>query len=102
MRIAMCNMKAVYNNIDANKEQITHAVSEAGKAGAQLVLFPEFCLTGFGLDKELLSSVARSVGLREWFLNLSKICGIAIGGSFLEYEPDCNQSCNTYGLFFPC
>ena len=100
MKIAITNMKAIYNNVEANKKMIKEYVYEASQNGAELILFPEFCLTGFGLDKCLLPSIIESVGIRQWFADLSSMEGIAIGASFLEYIPEENESYNTYGLFF--
>ena len=73
MKIAITNMKAIYNNVEANKKMIKEYVYEASQNGAELILFPEFCLTGFGLDKCLLPSIIESVGIRQWFADLSSM-----------------------------
>ncbi|HMM49095.1 MAG TPA: NAD+ synthase [Miltoncostaeaceae bacterium] len=66
MRIACAQINPIVGDIAGNGRRIGAAVARAADAGADLVLFPEFALTGFPLqdllfDRDLLVGVEREL-----------------------------------------
>ena len=54
MRIALAQMNTVVGDLDGNRAQILHRLTEARDAGADLVLFPELAVTGYPPEDLLL------------------------------------------------
>ena len=54
MRIALAQLNVVVGDLDGNVERITAAVSEAQRAAADLVVFPELAVTGYPPEDLLL------------------------------------------------
>jgi predicted amidohydrolase len=52
VRIALAQVDSRYGDLDANAERARSAVAEARAGGADLVVFPELQLTGYGLGAE--------------------------------------------------
>ncbi len=87
MRIAIAQINPIVGDIQGNAEKILHGIGQAEKAKAELVLFPELCLTGYPPEDLLLlphfieaaqealnkiihktSGIAAIVGLPRWNL----------------------------------
>ena len=49
MRIALAQVDSRYGDLDANVERVREALAEARAGGADLVVFPELQLSGYGL-----------------------------------------------------
>ncbi len=54
LRIALCQLNSTVGDIVGNERKITAALEEARRRGAQLVLFPELCVTGYPPEDLLL------------------------------------------------
>ncbi len=54
LRIALCQLNPTVGDIAGNERKITEALAEACGRGAQLVLFPELCVTGYPPEDLLL------------------------------------------------
>jgi predicted amidohydrolase len=52
VRIALAQVDSRYGDLDANAERARSAMAEARAGGADLVVFPELQLTGYGLGAE--------------------------------------------------
>lgn len=90
-----------------NLEVVAHFASEASSQGAQIIIFPECCLTGYWflrhLSREELTELAESVPdgpCTEKLLALSKEHQITIGAGLVELGDD-NGLYNTYVVASP-
>ena len=54
MRLALAQIDTVVGDLDGNRERILGRLTEARAAGADLVLFPELCVTGYPPEDLLL------------------------------------------------
>jgi NAD+ synthase (glutamine-hydrolysing) len=54
LRIALAQINATVGDVDGNAELVSEAIGEAREAGAQLVLLPELCLSGYPPEDVLL------------------------------------------------
>jgi len=54
LRLALAQLNAVVGDLDGNREKILEYVSEAGSAGADLIVFPELATTGYPPEDLLL------------------------------------------------
>jgi NAD+ synthase (glutamine-hydrolysing) len=54
MRLALAQLNTVVGDLDGNRERIVEAISEGGRAGADLVLVPELAVTGYPPEDLLL------------------------------------------------
>ena len=54
LRLALAQINATVGDVDGNAELISEAIGEAREAGAQLVLLPELCLSGYPPEDLLL------------------------------------------------
>jgi predicted amidohydrolase len=52
-RATIAQWKAELNDVEANREAIIRGIEEAGKAGVQLLIFPELFLTGYNMRNEV-------------------------------------------------
>lgn len=50
MNLALVNYQTVWGDKKANLERISDYCEEAGKRGADMIVFPETALTGYGND----------------------------------------------------
>ena len=50
-RLAVCQFDPVFLNKEANLDKMEDMARRAALAGAQLVIFPECCVTGYGLEQ---------------------------------------------------
>ena len=53
MKVALCQINIEFENKEYNKKKIIAKVKEAKNNEANLCLFPEMTLTGFGINVEL-------------------------------------------------
>jgi NAD+ synthase (glutamine-hydrolysing) len=54
MRLALAQIDTVVGDLDGNRERILQRLEEGRSAGADLVLFPELCVTGYPPEDLLL------------------------------------------------
>src|SRR5207344_1908083 len=54
MRLALAQIDTVVGDLDGNRERILQRLDEGRSAGADLVLFPELCVTGYPPEDLLL------------------------------------------------
>lgn len=79
MKIAMCQMKIVYENKEANIRQAEEYIKEAAAGQADIILFPEMSMTGFSMLTDYTSeSKTRTVTLNK-FREFAKRYKINIG-----------------------
>jgi hypothetical protein len=101
MKVAVVHMPTVFADVEENLRIAETYTADAAKAGAELIVFPEFFTTGFALNFELYEAIRKSGSVEERLRALSRDCGIAVGGSYLHYDPAARNAYNTFGLFFP-
>lgn len=83
MRVAIAQMEIIQGNIQENLQKIKKFVSAAKRKKADVVVFPEYCLTGSMRGKQDLAE--RKKKFRGIFSALAKKSGIDIlAGSFVE------------------
>jgi len=56
LRVALAQMNATVGDLEGNGERIASLIGEAREEGAQLVVFPELCLTGYPPEDLLLKT----------------------------------------------
>ena len=54
MRLALAQINTVVGDLDGNRHRIVAGMREAREAGADIVLFPELCVTGYPAEDLLL------------------------------------------------
>ncbi len=56
LRLALAQINPTVGDVEGNAELISEAIGRAREAGAQLVLLPELCLSGYPPEDLLLRS----------------------------------------------
>jgi predicted amidohydrolase len=91
LSVAVAQLAPVFGDLDGNRAQVADAINSAALAGAELVVLPELCVTGYAFADE---SQARELGepadgptLRQW-RELADQHGIVIVGGFCELDGD--------------
>ncbi|MEX2252803.1 MAG: carbon-nitrogen hydrolase family protein, partial [Thermoleophilaceae bacterium] len=89
MRVAAIQMEAAVPDLAANLEQAERLGDEAGAAGADWIVLPEFFTTGIGFLPELAdAALAPDGAATQLLLGLAARHGAWAGGSFLCRDPD--------------
>ncbi|PYE39961.1 putative amidohydrolase [Rhizobium sp. PP-F2F-G20b] len=106
LRVATVQFQHRASDKAYNLSRVEAFAREARKAGAELVLMPEMCISGYwhvpNLDASELAALAEPVdgpSLRE-VTSLASSLGIAIGVGWVEIGDD-NRFYNAYRLCFP-
>lgn len=73
IRLALCQLNATVGDIAGNAERVCRGLDAAQRAGAELALFPELCLTGYPPEDLLL----RETFLRDVRTALTRIAAQA-------------------------
>lgn len=88
VRVATVAPAVVVGDIQHNVDRIKHNVLEAHSRGAEIIVFPELCVTGYSCgdmfrDATLLSATSDGLeALRQWSENLS--CVIVVGAPLMH------------------
>src|SRR3982751_3708671 len=106
IRVATVQFQHAPGDKSYNFERIRHFVTEAARSGAEIVAFPEMCLTGYWhvrkLSREDFVALAEPVpegpSARE-LLRLSRELGMTIGAGLLELSDD--KVYNAYVVAMP-
>ncbi len=51
LKLALVNMQPVWGDKDANLKKMVRMANEAADNGAQMIVFPEMCLTGYAMEQ---------------------------------------------------
>jgi N-carbamoylputrescine amidase len=100
--IRVAAVQAVSKNgaVDFNLAHAEQFVREAARAGAELVLCPEFLAPGYIYDEAIWDVAELAGGATEtWLSRLARELGLLIGASYLEARGD--DFFNTFSLFGP-
>jgi NAD+ synthase (glutamine-hydrolysing) len=116
LRLALAQINTVVGDLDGNRERILRGLREAGKAGADLVLFPELSVTGYPPEDllfrpEFLRQARRSldeiaaeatetaalVGFPWLERDLYNACAVCAGGEVKAIYP--KRFLPNYGVF---
>lgn len=99
MRIALCQLKIIFENWDINTKRADSFITTAVKEGADIILFPEMCLTGFSMNiRRTAEQMSNSKTLR-FFQEQACKKKIAIGfGWTVQNERDKNKAENHYTI----
>lgn len=85
VKVAAIQMNSVINEVDANLREAEKHINYATKAGAKLVLLPEFLPTGYGWEPTIWDAAESRTGKTvQWMCRISKLYGIYLGTSYLE------------------
>ena len=91
VQIACAQLALVFGDVDGNRAQTASAVQEAARAGADLIVLPELCTTGYAFTDE---SEARELGepadgptLAQWRA-LASAHQLVIVGGFCELDAE--------------
>lgn len=95
MRILLAQINPIIGDIDGNTEKILLGIKEAYKARAELVVFPELCLTGYPPEDFLLMPHFIEAAERA----LQKIIQKCIGITAIIGTPRINYDRKEKGLF---
>ena len=82
--VAAVQMKSSIGNARENATRICKWMSEAAREGAQLVFFPECCLTGYGIAQAEEVAVAADEDSIAQVEKCSAELGVTIGYGFIE------------------
>ena len=86
--------------VEANLERATGFADEAARAGARIVIFPEFMPTGYLLTTDIWNAgEPRNGPTVNWLQSNSRRLGVYLGTSFLEAEGE--DFLNTFMLTDP-
>jgi len=100
VRVAAVQMESKNGLVEANLEHATPLVEQAARAGAQLILLPEFMPTGYTFSTAIWDGAEPGNGLTvQWLKANSKQLGIWLGTSFLEADGE--HFFNTFVLATP-
>jgi predicted amidohydrolase len=100
MKVAAIQMKAELGNVKANLESAEKLARSAFKAGADMVILPEFFTSAMGFHTKMLDVVRPINGKpTQLLINLAQKHNGIIGGSFIAIRGD--ESYNTFVLAFP-
>ncbi|HTI50575.1 MAG TPA: carbon-nitrogen hydrolase family protein [Planctomycetaceae bacterium] len=100
LRVAAVQLRSVNGDIPANLARARGFVEQAVRAGAQLVLFPEFMATGYAWTEKIWDSAEPKIGpTAAWLAEMSRRHGIWLGTTFLEADGD--DFFNTFVLTAP-
>ncbi|CAN7728412.1 carbon-nitrogen hydrolase family protein [Phyllobacterium sp. LjRoot231] len=87
MKFAALQMQSVPGNVQANLARIEHAAIEAAKSGAELLITPELCITGYGAGDAITTLAEPANGNQIRALqSISRTNGIAIIAGFAERD----------------
>ena len=99
MKIAAIQINAVLADIEKNLQKSELLISEAVKAGAELVLLPEFFASAIGFTQQMLDVPIKGKEVKEKLKQWATSYRMIIGGSYLFF--DGKESCNVFELVFP-
>ena len=116
MRLALAQINTTVGDLDGNRERILGRLAEARDAGADLVLFPELCVTGYPPEDLLLRpafirearrsleriaaethGIAALVGCPLLDRDLVNACAVCAGGELRAVYP--KRFLPNYGVF---
>src|SRR5436190_15025878 len=102
IRVATVQFQHAPSDKAYNLGRVRHFVAEAARAGVEIVVFPEMCLTGYWhvrkLDRESFEALAEPVPAgpcTQELMRLSTENGMTIGAGLLERTDD-GRVCNSY------
>ena len=89
MRVAAIQLEARVGDVEANLEACERLGDQAGSAGAEAIVLPEFFTTGVGFVEELAdAALAPDGAASELLRSLARRHGALVGGSFLCRDVD--------------
>ena len=107
LRVAAVQLESIAGDKKTNFEKMESFIEKAVKEGAQLILFPECCITGYwyirNLTKDELEDLSEPVTEGESsqkVISLSEKHGIAIGAGLIEKDKD-GSYYNSYIIAMP-
>ncbi len=91
IQIACAQLAPVFGDVEGNRARAAEAVEEAARAGADLVVLPELCTTGYAFTDESeaceLGEPANGPTLEQWRA-LAAAHRVVIVGGFCELDPE--------------
>ena len=100
VRVAAVQMESKNGLVEANLHHATPLVEQAARAGAQLILLPEFMPTGYIFSTAIWDGAEPKRGLTvQWLCENSKRLNVWVGTSFLEADGE--DFFNTFVLATP-
>ena len=107
IRVAAVQFQHQPGDKDYNLGRVRHFVSEAAKSGAEIVVFPEMCLTGYWhvrkLSREQVQALAEPIpdgDSTQELLRMSRQHRITIGAGLIERDDD-GRFYNAYVVAMP-
>ena len=89
MRVAAIQLEAELADVTRNLETCARLGRDAGRAGAEIIVLPEFFTSGVAFDEKMLGCARPANGEPfELLKELSQRYGALAGGSFLCADPD--------------
>jgi len=95
-------MNIMWEDKEKNKEKAQKFIEDASINNADLVLFPEMCLTGFSMNVENIGERPdSSLGTTDWFLRKAKEFDIHIGFGHVELHSSTKKGFNMFTIVSP-
>lgn len=91
VKIAVSQFRAELGHRSGNLNRCLQYIEQAGKAGAQIICFPELCHTGYGLKKEEVTTAAEVLETADFLKPLSECAlqnHIYVIYSYIEKDAD--------------
>lgn len=96
MKIAIAQMDIAWNKVNENYLKIEDFIKEAKDKKAELILFPEMCLTGFNMD--IYSFKQSEKEILAWFNGKAIENKINIGFGYAVFDNNKNKGANKYAV----
>jgi N-carbamoylputrescine amidase len=105
MKVAAVQYAPVFRAVEANRNTAVKMVHLAAEAGAQLIVLPELCLTGYSFMNKLAAAPFAEVVPESpafvGFQELSSALDVAIAWGFMEKDPGTGKLYNAQALVLP-
>lgn len=97
MKIAAIQINADFANVAYNLDNAEKWIRKSVRAGAKLVVLPEFFTSAIGFSDKMFSAVSDNRRARDQMIQWAHSYNAIIGGSFLEFDGR-----NAYNMFLLC
>jgi predicted amidohydrolase len=99
VKVAAVALNAVLADVTTNLLESESYIRQAAKAGAKLIVLPEFFTSAVSFFEKMLDVAIDDRQVRGWLRQLAAECGVIIGGSYIAFDGE--NAFNQFDLVFP-